>query len=68
LSHATVNPVRNLLGLPGAITADLMMQLFGLASTVLVLQKDETKAQPLKLALESDGTSWWWNSVPGVRK
>jgi S-DNA-T family DNA segregation ATPase FtsK/SpoIIIE len=36
-SHATVNPVRNLLGLPGAITADLMMQLLGLGALALVL-------------------------------
>ncbi len=35
LSHATDAPVRNLLGTPGAIGADLLMQLFGLASTVL---------------------------------
>jgi S-DNA-T family DNA segregation ATPase FtsK/SpoIIIE len=37
LSHATDGPVRNLLGTPGAVGADLLMQLFGLASTVLVL-------------------------------
>jgi S-DNA-T family DNA segregation ATPase FtsK/SpoIIIE len=37
LSHATDAPVRNLLGTPGAIGADLLMQLFGLASTVFVL-------------------------------
>jgi S-DNA-T family DNA segregation ATPase FtsK/SpoIIIE len=37
LSHATDGPVRNLLGTPGAIGADLLMQLFGLASTVLIL-------------------------------
>jgi S-DNA-T family DNA segregation ATPase FtsK/SpoIIIE len=37
LSHATDGPVRNVLGTPGAIGADLLMQLFGLASTVLVL-------------------------------
>jgi S-DNA-T family DNA segregation ATPase FtsK/SpoIIIE len=37
LSHATVNPVRNLLGLPGAVTADLMMQLLGLGALALVL-------------------------------
>ncbi len=36
-SHATGGPARNLLGTPGAIGADLLMQLFGLASTVLVL-------------------------------
>jgi S-DNA-T family DNA segregation ATPase FtsK/SpoIIIE len=36
-SHATDGPVRNFLGTPGAIGADLLMQLFGLASTVLVL-------------------------------
>src|SRR5216117_933183 len=32
LSHATNAPVRNLLGLPGAIGADLMMQLLGVAT------------------------------------
>ena len=36
-SHATVNPVRNLLGLPGAIAADLMMQLLGLGALAIVL-------------------------------
>ena len=37
LSHATNAPARNLLGVPGAIVADLMMQLFGIASVALVL-------------------------------
>jgi DNA segregation ATPase FtsK/SpoIIIE, S-DNA-T family len=37
LSHATSRPARNLLGLPGAVVADLLMQLFGLASLALVL-------------------------------
>ncbi len=37
LSHATDTPVRNFLGTPGAIGADLLMQLFGLAATVFVL-------------------------------
>src|ERR1700728_277074 len=37
LSHATDAPVRNLLGHPGAITADLMMQLLGLGSLALLL-------------------------------
>src|SRR5882757_219663 len=37
LSHATDGPVRNVLGTPGAIGADLLMQLFGLAATILVL-------------------------------
>src|SRR5262245_39039950 len=37
LSHATNAPVRNLIGFPGAIAADLMMQLFGVASVALVL-------------------------------
>jgi DNA segregation ATPase FtsK/SpoIIIE, S-DNA-T family len=36
-SHATVNPVRNLLGFPGAIAADLMMQLLGLGALAIVL-------------------------------
>ncbi len=37
LSHATDAPVRNLLGATGAIGSDLLMQLLGLASTVLLL-------------------------------
>jgi S-DNA-T family DNA segregation ATPase FtsK/SpoIIIE len=36
LSHATNSAVRNMLGLPGAISADLMMQLLGIA-TIAVL-------------------------------
>jgi DNA segregation ATPase FtsK/SpoIIIE, S-DNA-T family len=37
LSHATDAPVHNLLGKPGAIAADLMMQLLGLGSLALLL-------------------------------
>ena len=37
LSHATNAPVRNLLGHPGAIAADLLMQLLGLGSLALLL-------------------------------
>jgi len=37
LSHATNAPVRNLLGRPGAIAADLMMQLLGLGAVALLL-------------------------------
>jgi DNA segregation ATPase FtsK/SpoIIIE, S-DNA-T family len=37
LSHATNKSVHNVLGRPGAITADLLMQLFGIASVALVL-------------------------------
>jgi len=37
LSHATSAPVRNLLGVPGAIAADLLMQLFGLGALALIL-------------------------------
>jgi|SRR5579875_705610 len=36
LSHATQKPIHNLLGLPGAIFADLAMQLLGLASVMLI--------------------------------
>src|ERR1044072_2387212 len=32
LSHATNAPVRNMLGLTGAVSADLMMQLLGIAT------------------------------------
>jgi DNA segregation ATPase FtsK/SpoIIIE, S-DNA-T family len=37
LSHATDAPIHNLVGAPGAIAADLLMQLLGLASVVLML-------------------------------
>jgi len=37
LSHATNLPVHNLLGTAGAIASDLLMQLFGLASAVILL-------------------------------
>ncbi len=37
LSHAIDAPVHNLLGVPGAIAADLMMQLLGLGSLALLL-------------------------------
>jgi DNA segregation ATPase FtsK/SpoIIIE, S-DNA-T family len=37
LTYATSQPVTNLLGAPGAAAADLLMQIFGLASLVLVL-------------------------------
>ncbi len=37
LSHATSAPVRNLLGAPGAIAADLATQLFGLATLAIIL-------------------------------
>ena len=36
-SNATNAPVRNMLGLPGAIGADLMMQLLGIATIALLL-------------------------------
>ncbi len=37
LSHATDAPIHNLLGRPGAATADLLMQLLGLGSLALIL-------------------------------
>ena len=37
LSHATNAPIRNALGFPGAIVADLLMQLFGVAALAFVL-------------------------------
>ena len=37
LSHATDRPVHNLLGRPGAVAADLMMQLLGVGAVALVL-------------------------------
>jgi S-DNA-T family DNA segregation ATPase FtsK/SpoIIIE len=36
-SHATSAPVRNLVGLPGAIFADLSIQLFGIGALALVI-------------------------------
>ena len=37
LSHATNAPVRNVLGLPGAVVSDLLMQLVGIAALALAL-------------------------------
>src|SRR5258707_2926428 len=37
LSYATSAPVRNLLGVTGAIAADLVMQLFGVATVAIIL-------------------------------
>ncbi|MFZ1079590.1 MAG: DNA translocase FtsK 4TM domain-containing protein [Methylovirgula sp.] len=37
LNHATDRPVHNLLGVPGAITADLIMQMLGLAALALLV-------------------------------
>ena len=37
LSHATSGPIRNVIGWPGAIGADILMQILGLGSIMLVL-------------------------------
>jgi len=37
LSHATSGPIRNVIGRPGAIGADLLMQILGLGSIMLIL-------------------------------
>jgi DNA segregation ATPase FtsK/SpoIIIE, S-DNA-T family len=37
LSHATSHPIHNVIGYPGAIGADLLMQILGLGSIMLIL-------------------------------
>src|SRR6267143_1518259 len=37
LSHATSRAIRNIVGYPGAIGADLLMQIFGLGAVMLIL-------------------------------
>ncbi len=37
LSHATSRTIRNVIGYPGAISADLLMQILGLGSIMLIL-------------------------------
>ncbi len=37
LSHATSRPIRNIVGYPGAIGADLLMQILGLGAIMLIL-------------------------------
>src|SRR5437868_1583829 len=37
LSHATSRPIRNLVGYPGAIGADLLMQILGFGAIMLIL-------------------------------
>ena len=45
LSHATQKPVQNLLGYPGAIVADLAMQLFGLACRHAAAADDDDRLE-----------------------
>src|SRR3954463_14236321 len=66
LNHATDAPVRNLLGWPGAIAADLAMQMLGLGSLALIaplslwgwrlLRRHDLGRLPLRLALWIVGT------------
>src|SRR5215468_4657281 len=37
LSHATSKPIKNILGYPGAIGADLLMQILGLGAIMVIL-------------------------------
>src|SRR2546429_7546813 len=37
LSHATSRPIRNIVGYPGAIGADFLMQILGLGAIMLIL-------------------------------
>jgi S-DNA-T family DNA segregation ATPase FtsK/SpoIIIE len=37
LSHATSRPIRNIVGYPGAISADLLMQILGLGAIMLIV-------------------------------
>ena len=37
LSHATARPIRNIVGYPGAISADLLMQILGLGAIMLIV-------------------------------
>ncbi len=37
LSHATSRAIRNVVGYPGAIGADLLMQILGLGAIMLIL-------------------------------
>ena len=37
LNHATATPVHNLLGAPGAVAADLLIQIFGLGAAALLI-------------------------------
>src|ERR1700688_4441661 len=37
LTHATTRPIRNIVGYPGAIGADLLMQILGLGAIMLIL-------------------------------
>ena len=56
LSHATDHPARNVLGIVGAMVADLFMQFFGLA-TILLLLPPVTWAWRLVFGKES-GFGW----------
>src|SRR6476646_840528 len=44
LSHATSRAIRNIVGYPGAIGADLLMQILGLGAIMLILRSFDREA------------------------
>ncbi|WP_376707814.1 DNA translocase FtsK 4TM domain-containing protein [Bradyrhizobium semiaridum] len=46
LSHATSRAIRNVVGYPGAIGADLLMQILGLGAIMLILPVSDRLAAP----------------------
>ncbi len=63
LSHATNGRVRNLLGYPGAILADLGMQLFGIGCIALVVSLATVGARMLWIKQEA---GWKYRAVLAV--
>src|SRR5437763_1501884 len=52
LSHATSRAIRNILGYPGAIGADLLMQILGLGAIMLFLPCPDERQGAARLVLE----------------
>jgi hypothetical protein len=68
LSHATSHPTRNLLGYPGAIIADLLMQIFGIGSVLVVLPIAiwglRLSRIACSIARRFASDAGWWRSWP----
>ncbi|MDQ4059600.1 MAG: DNA translocase FtsK 4TM domain-containing protein, partial [Pseudomonadota bacterium] len=63
ISHATDAPVRNLLGRPGAILSDLLMQALGLAASALALPP---LAWGLRIMAGRPVGPWRWRPAAGI--
>ena len=72
LSHATSRATRNIVGYPGAIGADLLMQILGLGAVMLMLpiavSSSSLGREPQPLANRKDATMALNRMTPSARR